>query len=87
MARFESEADISQAVYLLERTDTIVSEKTRSIRLSYASTCGFFPLSLKLVHKLVHLHSEFIGSEGQPQIPKELLETSLQTAKSFRAKA
>jgi len=53
---FQDLASISQVMYLLDHTNQILNQETHTLRLSYKAIVGFFPLHLRLVHKLIYLH-------------------------------
>lgn len=56
---FEDVAQVSQVMYLLDSTLQIFDEKNHTLRLSYKAILGFFPLHLRLIHKLIYLYGQF----------------------------
>ena len=82
-------------MYLLDRTKQILNQDTHTLRLSYKAIVGFFPLHLRLVHKLIYLHGQSAIVFGKkincdqlaplPQLPA-VVQQSIELIQNFTAK-
>jgi hypothetical protein len=67
-------------MYLLDRTNQIISEKEHCLRLSYKATVGFFPLHLRLIHKMIYLYGQATEVFGKSIDSQKLAPVPLESA-------